>query len=158
MVKHRIICDYIRLLNQCNASVKRTLKLNRVFREKKCRLRLENLTRWSSGYLMLESVKRALNKNAFEKSDTECPVEADVIDTYLQLLQQSYIVNLGFQSNHTSIADVLSTIKLLKDYYTRVKLDEIPKSLALWIVKFLNKKFEFELNSDIYKVNYNIPI
>ena len=80
MVKHGTICDYIRLLNHCNASDKRTLNLNRVFREEKSRLRLENVTRWSSGYLMLESVKRALNKN---ESETECPVESDVIDTYL---------------------------------------------------------------------------
>ena len=36
-----------------------------MFKDKCCRLRIENLTRWSSTFLMLESIKRAYDRGAF---------------------------------------------------------------------------------------------
>jgi len=51
-----------------------------MFRNKKCRLRLENLTRWSSAYLLLESVKRALDGGLFDEFEPEeIPVTLETI-------------------------------------------------------------------------------
>lgn len=49
----------ISILNKSNDHIRRSIELSRVFTNLKCRLRMENLTRWSSLYLLLESVKRA---------------------------------------------------------------------------------------------------
>ena len=83
--------------------------MSRVFRKKKCRLRLENLTRWSSSYLLLESVKRAYDKNAFSEDDPEkkCPVELDEIEVYLQILKPAYIFSISMQKNNSTIADLI---------------------------------------------------
>jgi hypothetical protein len=85
------------------------VNLARSFREKKCRLRIENVTRWSSAYLMLESVKKAYDRNAFNQSDPEmrCPVDRETVEIYLQILKPAYILNVSFQNNHSSIADVV---------------------------------------------------
>jgi len=58
-------------LNYSNSRARRSIQLNRMFRIKKCRLRLENLTRWSSAYLLLESVKRAFDAGLFDEFETE---------------------------------------------------------------------------------------
>ena len=105
MESHKTICNYIRILNNANSSIRRSIALSRTFREKKCRLRLENKTRWSSAYLMLESVKRAYDRGAF--SDVECPLSLETIELYLQILKPSYLLNIFFQSNHSSISDTI---------------------------------------------------
>ena len=46
--------------------------LPQAFQDKKCKLRVENLTRWSSSFLMLESVKRAYDKGIFDDSENKC--------------------------------------------------------------------------------------
>ncbi len=68
---HGAICKILSKINSSNASIRRLVKLNNVFADKKCRLRIENLTRWSSSFLMLESVKRAYNKGAFNDENEE---------------------------------------------------------------------------------------
>lgn len=55
------LCNILKELNKSNSTIRKTIELNRVF--EKSRLRLENLTRWSSAYLMLESVKNAYDKS-----------------------------------------------------------------------------------------------
>ena len=62
--RHSGIREAIEELNSSNKKIRKTIELNRAFRNLKCRLRLVNLTRWSSVYLLLESVKKA-----YEKSD-----------------------------------------------------------------------------------------
>lgn len=52
----------IKLLNKSNTSIRGSIKLCNIFSKKKCRLRCESLTRWSSIYLVLESVKRAYDR------------------------------------------------------------------------------------------------
>jgi hypothetical protein len=37
-------------LNKSNSKIRSTIKLNEVFKTKKCGLRIENLTRWSSTF------------------------------------------------------------------------------------------------------------
>ena len=50
----------------------------KAFIVKKCRLRTENLTRWSSTFLMLESVKRAYDADAFS-SENSCPIDIETV-------------------------------------------------------------------------------
>jgi hypothetical protein len=62
IARHPDLSRILRTLANSNTHIRKSIELNRVFRKKKCRLRLENLTRWSSAYLMLESVKRAYDR------------------------------------------------------------------------------------------------
>ena len=92
------------------------MKLSRVFRNKKCRLRLEsNSNRWSPVYLMLLSTKRGYEKKAFKQNDPElkCPVPLNTIETYLQILKPLYLLNVSWQSSHSTIADTIPGNKML---------------------------------------------
>jgi len=54
-------------LNKANAHVRSSITLNNAFNLQKCKLGLENLTRWSSAYLMLLSVSKAFKKTCSMK-------------------------------------------------------------------------------------------
>ena len=56
---HKVLSDIIVDLNQANSRIRRSVCLRKLFRDRKSILRLENNTRWSSIFLMLESVKKA---------------------------------------------------------------------------------------------------
>ena len=92
--------------------------------------------------------------DTFENSGVECPLDYNTVETYLQVFHNSYLLNVGFQSNESTIADVIPGIIKLKSELTRMELDPETKRLAILIIKALNAKFDFELNSDVYKV-YN---
>lgn len=62
IARHAELCTIIKTLNSSNTHIRKCIDINRMFRNENCRLRLESLTRWSSTYLMLESVKRAYDK------------------------------------------------------------------------------------------------
>ena len=64
------------------------------FIEKKYRLRIENTTRWSSAFLMLEAVKRAYDRQAFS-DENPCPVDLETIEIYLQILAPACRVSVG---------------------------------------------------------------
>ena len=57
--EHKTIERHFRLLNNFISKIKRTIQSNRIFANAKCRLRLENITRWGSGFLMLETIRKA---------------------------------------------------------------------------------------------------
>jgi hypothetical protein len=106
---HSEILAIVKKLNKSNAHFKRTCKLSRAFRKKKCRLRLECKSRWSAVYLLLLSVKKAYEKNAFDNNnpDKMCPVPLETIEKYLSILKPLYVLNCSFQSSHSTIADVI---------------------------------------------------
>lgn len=106
---HGAICKILSKINSSNATIRISVKLNNVFAEKKCRLRIENLTRWSSSFLMLESVKRAFSKGAFNQENEElrCPVSLETVDTYYGILKKVYFVSLDFQKTNSSISDII---------------------------------------------------
>lgn len=103
---HNELVNILQVLNKSNSHIRRSIQLNRIFRLEKCRLRLENLTRWSSAYLMLESVKKAYGKSVFNE-DMPCPVELDQIEIYLQILKPTYLLSISFQNMKSSIADTI---------------------------------------------------
>ena len=106
---HRELRDICRKLNRSNARCRKVIKLSRVFRKKKCRLRLESKTRWSTFYLLLLSAKKAYDKGAFNLM-VQCPISLQTIETYLQILKPLYLLNVSFQSDHSAIADVIPGI------------------------------------------------
>lgn len=96
----------LRLLNSTNVGIRKSIQLNEAFRTNKCRLRLENTTRWSSAYLMLESVKRAYDKGVFSDGQG-CPIPLRTVETYLQVLKPAYLLSVSLQKSKSSIADVI---------------------------------------------------
>ena len=60
-------------------------------------MRLENITRWGSGILMLETIRKAndlgiLNENS---DNLKSPVAISMIDDYLKILKPAYLFNLN---------------------------------------------------------------
>ena len=104
-------------INSVNASIRRSIQINNIFKEKRCRLRCECITRWSSAFLVLESVKRAYDKGLIihidrynqnnQTTENGFPISLEDIETYLQILMPAYQINLSFQSVNSSIGDVL---------------------------------------------------
>ncbi|CAF0713084.1 unnamed protein product [Brachionus calyciflorus] len=128
MESHITICNIIRRINNSNSHIRRSINLNRSFRIKKCRLRLENLTRWGSAYMMLDSVKKAYSENLFDENNPD-------LNYSLEVLKPAYILNISFQNNHSSISDTLIG----------------PKRLANILIRTISNKFAFELNSQIFQ-------
>ncbi len=72
------IGNTIQLNKVSNSNFKHMLKnffFIQAFKEKKCHLQCENLSRWSSSFLMLKSVKRAYEKGAFNDNGNICAYE-----------------------------------------------------------------------------------
>lgn len=107
--KHPEIKDIIFELEKSNSHIRRCIQLNRQFRVERCRLQLDNATRWSSAYILLESVKRAYDKKLFadENSELTCPIDLRTIELYLQILRPAYLLSLSFQLSSSSIADTI---------------------------------------------------
>ncbi len=72
-VRHAIsmhkIGEDLKKLNLINTHIRKSIQLNKTFNKSKARLRLENVTRWSSAFLMLESVKKAYDKELFDEKN-----------------------------------------------------------------------------------------
>ncbi|RNA07608.1 hypothetical protein BpHYR1_014852, partial [Brachionus plicatilis] len=155
MESHRTICSYIRQLNNSNPSIRRSVQLSQSLRDRKCRLRLENSTRWSSGFLMLESVKRAYHRGAFDQ--VACPVTLEQIEIYMQVLKPAYLLNVFFQSNHSSIGDTITGVLKLIDTYEKAANILKVSGLKLWLgeswsegiaaLRMISEDFLFEKNN-----------
>lgn len=115
-------------------------------------MRIENVTRWSSAYLMLESVKRAYENNVFNENFL-CPVSLETIDTYLQILSPAYRISLGFQKNSSCISDVLPSLHKLIEIWENMNVPGNAKRLCKLLVLTTKNKFNYELTSPIYKVS-----
>ncbi len=114
---------------------------------------MKNLTRWSSTFLMLESVKRAFDKGAFDENENKCPVDLETINNYLRILQPAYTISLALQSNESSIADTIPSIMYLLNYWSNLNVPQTPKPLCRLLTETVKAKFNYELNSEMYKVN-----
>ena len=86
-----------------------------MFKEKSCRLRIENLTRWSSTFLMLESIKRAYDRGAFN-DNFPCDIDLKTTEIYLKILKPAYKLSIKFQKNSSNIADIIPNLLNLKDF------------------------------------------
>jgi len=105
-------------------------------------------------------LKKAHERGAFKDNNSALtlPVPIEVIEVYLSLLKPIFLVNIGFQHNESSIADVVPSILSLIDFYENPKTTFQGKMLANLIVAQLKKRFDYELNSNYYLVIFNIYI
>lgn len=151
MIQQQQICNILASLNKFINHVKRTVSLNNIFVNLKCRLRLENATRWGSAFLVLETIKKANEKNAFEASE-QLPVSIKIIDIYLKILKPAYLVNVSFQSSDSNIGEVIPHIVRLINYWTSLKVTDAPKELCDKLIDQFKQRFHDEIESQIYKV------
>jgi hypothetical protein len=156
--QHKIIPKHFRLLNIFISKIKKSIELNKVFANQKCRLRLENSTRWGSGFLMLEKIKIAYKKKLFdqENKDLNCPVPIALVNTYLLILKPCYLFNINLQRNNSSIAEIIPAIlNIINKLETISKIPKLSSSCQqfceLLIAQF-KKRFSYELDSEIYQV------
>jgi hypothetical protein len=155
--KNRTMKMDIRKTNSFISSVRRSHNLNRIFQNYDCRLRLDNATRWSSTFLSLETIQKAHKKKIFDHEilANTFPLKMKRIETYLEILYPLYLTNISFQDSSSSISDVIPSILNLVHGLEKYKAkSEYSKTLCKDLVNQLNKRFEFELNSEIYKVNF----
>ena len=153
-VRHGILASTLRVLNNFVSKIRKTIELSKLFRTYKCKLRLENATRWGSAYLLLELIKKANDRGVFEKADISLPVSIGLIEKYLVILKPLYILNIGFQSNRSTIADVIpSLLKLINSLeMMESKSTETPKRLCSLLISSIKERFDYELNSKYYQV------
>lgn len=148
------ISEDLKLLNRSNAHIRKTIQLNKTFAKKKSRLRIENATRWSSAFLMLESVKRAYVKNAFidENEELKCPVSLKKVEIYLQILQPAYRLSISFQNNKSPISLLIPSLLRIIHSWETMDLEIEEERLSTLLIVCFKEKFKYELNSEVYRV------
>jgi hypothetical protein len=62
----------------------------------------------------------------------------------------AYQLNLEWESDLASIADVVPSVLILINKYERAQVDSEPRELCYFLVHYLKEKFNYELN---YHVN-----
>jgi hypothetical protein len=76
---------------------------------------------------------------------------------YLHILKPVYILSQQLQYNHSSIADVIPSLKQLMNNLSTMIVDENAQPLCGYLITNILEKFHHELNSSVYKViNNNI--
>lgn len=120
-----------------------------MFTIEKCRLRCENKTRWSSAYLTLYSVYRAYKR---ELNMKECPLKLSQIEFYLQILLPAYKFSIGFQRTKSNIGEVVPSILILFNTWTKLAENTNFKSICEKFIKCFKKHFDYELKSNVYFV------
>jgi len=73
------------------------------------------LIRWSSAYLLLESVKRAFDGGLFDEfKPEEIPVTLETIEIYLQVLKPANLFSIHFQGMNAKHSETIpSVLKLI---------------------------------------------
>ena len=112
---------------------------------------IENLTRWSSSFLMLNSFYKAYLRKCFN-DEMKCPVSITKIEFYLKLLLPAYRFSLVYQRNKSHIGDVLPGLLLLIEQYKSLGKKRGAGIFCSTFIKYLKKKFHYELNSPIYAI------
>lgn len=157
-IRHAIsmhpIGENLKLLNSSNAHIRKSIQLNKMFVQKKSRLRIENATRWSSAYLMLESVKRAYDKNLFNEDNEElrCPISLKKVETYLQILLPAYRFSISFQNNKSPISLLIPCLNRILNSWETMELETEDERLVTLLIVCFKQKFKYEIESEIYKV------
>ena len=152
MRRHKTILTHVKKLNSFINSIRKSVQLTKIFANEKCRLRLENLTRWGSTFLMLERIYKAYKKGLF--SNIKLPVSIKIINTYLNILKHPYLFNTSLQRNTCSISEVIPTILKVISQIKKIstKTTESGKRLCEFLIDEFKIRFKFEFNSDMYKV------
>ena len=75
-------------------------------------MQIENGTRWSSTYLMLETFMKAYKKGCFT-SNYKCPASFNLLELYFNILFPIYILSLKFQKTDANISIIIPELLLL---------------------------------------------
>ena len=142
----------LRNLSRFAANIKHTIDLMKIYLDKKCQVRCENATRWGSSFLMLAAFIRAFDKGAFD-GEHKCPYTRETLEKYFQILLPIYQFNLHVQKTDSNISEVVPLLAtLIESKLKRMDLTGTFKAFAVLMIKAIEKKFNFELNSDEYCV------
>jgi len=125
-------------------------KSNLTFASQRCSPKLMNATRWFSQFNTILWAKKAYEKGLFDNLD--CPFLEKELDILIQILSPAYNINFSMQRTESWIGDVLPYVLFLKTTWSRQILEDEPRELCYFLISHLFKKFETELNSNIYKV------
>jgi hypothetical protein len=82
------------------------------------------------------------------------PVSISNVESYIELLKPAYLVNIGFQSNTSSIADVVPNILNLLNELKKLKKKTRNIELCVSLFEAIKKKFAYELKSPVYRVTF----
>ena len=137
-------------LSRFASSIRMSTIKSREFILKKVRLQIENTTRWSSSFLMLESFYRAYKAEVFNLNP--CPVTFEKIQSYLLILLPAYQLNLIMQKDKSSITDVLPSLKIMLTKWSRMILSGEYDVLRNNLIASFKYKFDYELKSKYYSV------
>ena len=86
-----------------------------------------------------------------------CPVDWNIIDTYLEILTPAYEFNLRLQRSNCSIGEVVPSICALTHVWQTMETTTSGKKLCDILVNEMNKRFSDELNSETYLVILILP-
>ena len=153
-MKQTYLLEILKELSNSNSVIRNCIQTNKVFRDLKCSPKIFQKTRWLGTINLLLSTKRAYDKEAFEKSEIECPVDYDTIEIYIQILLQPYFTTLGWEKNQSSIADVIPSVLFLIYAWNKMEIEDFKaKELCFFLIHFIREKFRYELESPIYQVS-----
>jgi hypothetical protein len=147
--KSTTVCSLLAVLSNFAGSTRRSINDSQAHIVEKSRLRVENATRWSSSYLMLESFKKCFDKNIFD-GEYKPPFSQQKIELYLQILLPAYRLSTILQSTKSSIGDVIPLLLILIDTWKRMSLTGASKQFRDYLVKAFEHKFSYELDSNVY--------
>ncbi|CAF1149830.1 unnamed protein product [Brachionus calyciflorus] len=149
--KSQQLSKLLRKLSAYAAKHKNSINSSKFFIQKKARLKMENKTRWSSSFMILDSFHKALKKQAFPPDDP-CPINLDVLELYLQILQPAFQFNLIMQKSKSSIADVLPALNIMLSKWNRMQVTGNYRELCDYLIAAFKHKFKDEINSSVYCV------
>ena len=104
----------------------------------------------------LKTIKRAYEKNTFDEN-YKCPYSLEIVDKYIQVLQPAYRFSLFMQQSDAPIGDVVPALLIMLQELEKLKINGIAlrgsfKSLRDLLVSSFKKKFNYEMNSQVYLV------
>lgn len=108
--EHAEIKAILATCNSLGVEVRRSIKKSKPFRDLRCMLRCENVTRWSSSFLMILAILKAYEKGviSFEPNQpnfVNCNRQS--LEIYFQILREVHLLSLDFQKIQSSIAEVI---------------------------------------------------
>ena len=149
--KDKSLPTVIKRLSAYSAKHKNSINRVKLSIKNKARLRIENATRWSSEYLVMESHHKAYKRNIFTE-EYPCPVSFNCLEYYLQILLPAFQFNLIMQKTKSSIGDVLPSLNMMISRWTRMDVPAKYRILCNNLISAFKQKFSYEIDSPIYCV------
>ena len=110
---------------------------------------------------MLERIKKDNTKNLFSNDlGLNCPVPIAIINTYLRILKPLYLLNINLQRDNSSIGEIIPVVLNILNKLENIKMTPIMstscRNLCELLINELKRRFDYELNSEIYQVNLTL--